>query len=225
MNFSLRVGLDRDGDKRVSEYSKGMKARLNFIKALMHDPALLCLDEPTSGLDPANSRVMKDLIRRGEKNRGRRFCSPPIICRTQQRLCDGVAFIVNGKIMALDSPHNLIMSGELQGSLIPGLIRGEQQADCPLDALSQDKRLQTLIMENRLQSVHSSEPTLNDIFIDITGGHWYETQEPDVVGYAFSKLKYGFYFLYTVLTVLYAVVLLAMPESWQEKVAPILIFL
>lgn len=57
-----RVGLEHDADKRVAGYSKGMKSRLNFIKALLHDPLLLCLDEPTSGLDPANSRMMKDMI-------------------------------------------------------------------------------------------------------------------------------------------------------------------
>lgn len=162
------VGLDRDGDKRVSEYSKGMKARLNFIKALMHDPALLCLDEPTSGLDPANSRVMKDLIRR-EKEQGKTILSTTHNMQDAAELCDRVAFIVNGKIMALDSPHNLIMSRGAARVTYTWIDQGEQQADCPLDALSQDKRLQTLIMENRLQSIHSSEPTLNDIFIDITG--------------------------------------------------------
>ena len=56
------VGLENDADKRVSDYSKGMKSRLNFIKALVHDPKLLFLDEPTSGLDPTNSRLMKDMI-------------------------------------------------------------------------------------------------------------------------------------------------------------------
>ena len=162
------VGLDRDGDKRVSEYSKGMKARLNFIKALMHDPALLCLDEPTSGLDPANSRVMKDLIRRG-KEQGKTILFTTHNMQDAAELCDRVAFIVNGKIMALDSPHNLIMSRGAARVTYTWIDQGEQQADCPLDALSQDKRLQTLIMENRLQSIHSSEPTLNDIFIDITG--------------------------------------------------------
>ena len=64
------VGLENGGDKRVSDYSKGMKSRLNFVKALLHDPALLFLDEPTSGLDPANCRLMKDMIRE-EKRRGK----------------------------------------------------------------------------------------------------------------------------------------------------------
>ena len=57
------VGLENDADKRVSDYSKGMKSRLNFVKALLHDPELLFLDEPTSGLDPTNSRLMKDIIK------------------------------------------------------------------------------------------------------------------------------------------------------------------
>lgn len=65
------VGLENDADKRVSEYSKGMKSRLNFIKALLHDPKLLFLDEPTSGLDPTNSRLMKDMILE-EKGRGKK---------------------------------------------------------------------------------------------------------------------------------------------------------
>lgn len=69
------VGLEHDGDKRVADYSKGMKSRLNFIKALLHDPLLLCLDEPTNGLDPTNSRVMKDMILE-EKAKGKTICNP-----------------------------------------------------------------------------------------------------------------------------------------------------
>ncbi|MCH1982437.1 ABC transporter ATP-binding protein [Ruminococcus sp. OA3] len=162
------VGLEREGGKRVSEYSKGMKARLNFIKALLHDPVLLCLDEPTSGLDPANSRVMKDLIRR-EKEQGKTILLTTHNMQDAAELCDRVAFIVNGKIMALDSPHSLIMLRGAARVAYTWTEHGEHQAECPLDGLSQDKRLQTLIRENRLQSIHSSEPTLNDIFIDITG--------------------------------------------------------
>ena len=54
-----RLGLLNDADKRVSEFSKGMKTRLGFIRCLLHNPDLLFLDAPTHGLDPANARVLK----------------------------------------------------------------------------------------------------------------------------------------------------------------------
>lgn len=162
------VGLQHDADKRVSDYSKGMKARLNFIKALLHDPLLLCLDEPTSGLDPTNSRMMKDMIL-AEKAKGKTILLTTHNMQDATELCDRVAFIVNGKICALDSPHNLIMSKGAATITYTWIDNGEQKANCPLDRVSADERLKKLIAENRLQSIHSSEPTLNDIFMDITG--------------------------------------------------------
>ena len=162
------VGLDHDADKRVSDYSKGMKARLNFIKALLHDPLLLCLDEPTSGLDPTNSRMMKDMIL-AEKAKGKTILLTTHNMQDAAELCDRVAFIVNGKICALDSPHNLIMSKGAATVTYTWIDNGEHSASCPLDRLSADEQLKRLIAGNSLQSVHSSEPTLNDIFMDITG--------------------------------------------------------
>lgn len=162
------VGLQHDADKRVSDYSKGMKARLNFIKTLLHDPLLLCLDEPTSGLDPTNSRMMKDMIL-AEKAKGKTILLTTHNMQDATELCDRVAFIVNGKICALDSPHNLIMSKGAATITYTWIDNGEQKANCPLDRVSADERLKKLIAENRLQSIHSSEPTLNDIFMDITG--------------------------------------------------------
>lgn len=162
------VGLQHDADKRVSEYSKGMKARLNFIKALLHDPLLLCLDEPTSGLDPTNSRVMKDMIL-AEKAKGKTILLTTHNMQDAAELCDRVAFIVGGKICALDSPHNLIMSKGAAEVTYTWVENGEHSASCPLDRLSADERLKRLMAEKRLQSIHSSEPTLNDIFMDITG--------------------------------------------------------
>ena len=163
------VGLQNDADKRVCEYSKGMKARLNFIKALLHDPALLCLDEPTSGLDPTNSQIMKELIL-AEKSKGKTILITTHNMQDATELCDRVAFIVHGNIMALDSPHNLIMSRGAT-TVTYSWMEGSKEytASCPLCNLSNDTRLKALMMENRLQSIHSSEPTLNDIFMDITG--------------------------------------------------------
>ena len=163
------VGLENDGDKRVSEYSKGMKSRLNFVKALAHDPKLLFLDEPTSGLDPTNSRLMKDMIL-AEKRKGKTILLTTHNMQDAAELCDRVAFIVGGRIYALDSPHNLIMAKGAAGVTYTWLDRDKEQiASCPLDRLSEDQLLHRLIAENRLLSIHSSEPTLNDIFMDITG--------------------------------------------------------
>ncbi|MBO5451103.1 MAG: ABC transporter ATP-binding protein [Lachnospiraceae bacterium] len=162
------VGLQNDAQKRVSEYSKGMKSRLNFVKALLHDPKLLFLDEPTSGLDPTNSRLMKDMIL-AEKSRGKTILLTTHNMQDATEICDRVAFIVGGQIFAMDSPHNLIMSRGAASVTYTWFDNGEQTASCLLEQISEDQQLQRLIRENRLQSIHSSEPTLNDIFMEITG--------------------------------------------------------
>lgn len=167
-NLLKMVGLENDGDKKISDYSKGMRSRLNFIKALIHDPDILFLDEPTSGLDPTNSRLMKDIILE-EKKRGKTIIITTHNMFDATELCDQVAFIVAGKVSALDTPHNLIMSrgaAKLQYTYFDGV---EKTGECSLNKTNEDQKLQSLLRHNLLLSIHSSEPTLNDIFMDITG--------------------------------------------------------
>ncbi|MDF2942090.1 MAG: transporter, ATP-binding protein [Herbinix sp.] len=163
-----RVGLSQDADKRVSEYSKGMKSRLNFIKALLHDPDILFLDEPTSGLDPSNSRDMKDIILE-EKAKGKTIILTTHNMQDAAELCDRVAFIVGGKIKALDTPHNLIMSKGASKIVYTYYDRQEISKECFLNNTSEDLELHALLKANKIRSIHSSEPTLNDIFIEVTG--------------------------------------------------------
>jgi len=164
-----RVGLLRDADKKVAGYSKGMKARLNFIKALLHDPALLFLDEPTSGLDPSNARLVKDMVLE-QKAMGKTVILTTHNMYDATELCDRVAFIVDGGIRALDTPRGLIMSKGAAVLRYTFLQDGaEASAETPLNRTGEDARLMALIRENRLLSVHSSEPTLNDIFVELTG--------------------------------------------------------
>ena len=115
-----RVGLEHDADKRVSDCSKGMKSRLNFVKALLHDPRLLFLDEPTSGLDPANSRLMKDMILE-EKRKGKTILLTTHNMLDAAELCDRVAFIVGGKILRWTLPTTSSCPRERRRSPIPGL--------------------------------------------------------------------------------------------------------
>ncbi|MEL7649947.1 MAG: ABC transporter ATP-binding protein [Sedimentibacter sp.] len=162
------VGLYNDGNKKVSEYSKGMKSRLNFIKSLLHNPGILFLDEPTSGLDPNNSRNMKNIILE-EKKKGTTIIITTHNMADATELCDRVAFIVDGKIRALDSPHNLIMSKGAAKIRYTYMEDKEMSGECLLDRTASDEKLLGLIRENRILSIHSSEPTLNDIFMEVTG--------------------------------------------------------
>ena len=164
-----QIGLARDKDKKVSSYSKGMKSRLNFVKALVHDPLLLFLDEPTSGLDPSNSRIMKDMIL-AEKARGKSIILTTHNMQDAAELCDQVAFIVDGQIKALDTPHNLIMKKGAGVITYTYLENGsETTAQCPIDESGNDKKLQTLIKDGKLLTIHSMEPDLGDIFMEVTG--------------------------------------------------------
>lgn len=161
--------LTLDADKKVSEYSKGMKSRLGFLRALINDPEILFLDKPTSGLDPANARLMKNIILK-EKANGKTVILTTHNMQDAQEICDRVAFIVGGRIAALDTPHNLIMRKGASSLRYSWPEDGaERFGECPLDETGTDFRLQELIAEDKLLTIHSAEPTLGDIFMEITG--------------------------------------------------------
>lgn len=163
------VGLYYDADKKAGDFSKGMKSRLNFIKALVHDPKVLFLDEPTSGLDPANSRLMKDMILK-EKSHGKTIILTTHNMEDAAELCDHVAFIVDGHIKAMDTPHNLIMKKSADKIVYTYKENNiEKNNSCPLNKISEDMLLKSLIEENRILTIHSKEQTLGDVFIDVTG--------------------------------------------------------
>lgn len=163
------IGLSNEGNKKVSEYSKGMKSRLNFIKALIHRPDVIFLDEPTSGLDPANSRIMKGIIRK-LKEQGKTIIVTTHNMHDAAELCDRVAFIIDGKIKALDTPRNLMKSKD--GTKIVYTYY-DSDKECSnvvqTSATSSDEQLARLLAENRILSIHSMEPTLEDVFVELTG--------------------------------------------------------
>lgn len=165
--FSM-VNLQNDIDKKVSDYSKGMKSRLNFMKALIHNPDIIFLDEPTSGLDPSNSFDMKNIIKK-QRDKGKTIILTTHNMQDATELCDRVAFIIDGKIKALDTPRNLIMSKGASKISYTYMDNIEKTGECLLSNSNSDEKLQQLISTNNLLSIHSSEPTLNDIFREITG--------------------------------------------------------
>lgn len=166
-----QVGLLNHVDKKVATFSKGMKSRLNFVKSLIHNPEVLFLDEPTSGLDPNNAKIMKDMILK-ERERGKTIILTTHNMQDATELCDRVAFIVDGQMKALDIPHHFIMTRGATRVTYTYMEEGKEQVGtCLLSEMGNDDLLSRLIEQNRITSIHSSEPTLNDIFIEITGAH------------------------------------------------------
>ncbi len=163
-----RVGLWDDRDKKAGEYSKGMKIRLNFIRALLNKPKMLFLDEPTNGLDPGNARIMKDMILEFKKQGGTVFITSHIMSDIDE-LCDRVAFIADGKLREVDTPRNLkIKYGKRmvkveykeEGSLI---VREFSMNEIKTSAFCE------LLRDKDIETLHSGETTLEEIFIKVTG--------------------------------------------------------
>jgi ABC-2 type transport system ATP-binding protein len=100
------VGLKDRADEKVEGYSRGMKQRLHLARALLHDPPVLFLDEPTTGLDPIGARELRDTIRQLHE-RGKTIVLTTHYMFEADSLCDRVAVINQGKLIALGTPDDL----------------------------------------------------------------------------------------------------------------------
>jgi fluoroquinolone transport system ATP-binding protein len=164
-----RVGLWEDRNRLVSEYSKGMKIRLNFVRAMLNSPDMLFLDEPTNGLDPSNAMILKDMIREFKKQGGTVFLTSHIMTDVDQ-LCDRVAFIVEGKIIEMDSPRNLKLKYGKRTMRLEYSDHGTTVVEeFPMDQIGNNHRFIELLQTKEIETLHSGETTLEDIFIHVTG--------------------------------------------------------
>ncbi len=163
------VGLADDSDTRVQAFSKGMKMRLNFIRALLNNPEILFLDEPTAGLDPMNARIMKDIILE-LKEKGVTIFLTTHNMTDAGELCNRIAFMVNGTLPVIDTTQNLrlehgrkVVRVELKSS------QGMHHEEFELKGLSSNLQFQEIIQKKELLTIHTLEASLEEIFIKITG--------------------------------------------------------
>lgn len=180
MKLLEMVGLAADAKKKVEDFSKGMKMRLNFVRALLHNPPILFLDEPTSGLDPVNGKIIKDIVLNLKKE-GKTIIITTHHMNDADQLCDRVAFMVGGQIPLIDSPKNLkekygkrLLKVEYSEKMGNDLVENQFQKERKkhvfgMENLGQNKEFLSLINQNYIQSMHSQEATLEDIFIEVTG--------------------------------------------------------
>ncbi len=162
------VGLQEDANKKVENFSKGMKMRLNFIRALMHDPEIYFFDEPTAGLDPVNARNIKDIIL-DLKAKGKTIFVTTHNMHDADELCDRVAFLVDGEIKLIDSPHDLKLKNGERKLRVEYMNDKTQIVEFDMDGLGKNKNFIEIINKYKIQSMHSEEASLEDIFIKVTG--------------------------------------------------------
>jgi ABC-2 type transport system ATP-binding protein len=158
------VNLLEDKGTLVKRLSKGMKQRVTLARALLHKPELLFLDEPTSALDPGNMRHIHEALRKLNAAGTTIFLTTHDM-QEAETLCDRVAFIDRGELVALDTPEQLRLSysdSTITVKTASGkhiVERNEAGAD----------RIADWIRKGELLAIHSNEPTLGDIFVRLTG--------------------------------------------------------
>lgn len=168
------VELKADADVRVAQYSKGMQMRLSFVRALLHSPELLFLDEPTSGMDPVTGRRVKDLILDHKSKGGTVFLTTHNMSDAEE-LCDRIAFIVDGKLAAVDTPRNLKLAHSKQSVVVEyadPAASGEaltSSQEFPLSDIGRNAEFLALIRDHTVETIHTQEASMEDIFISVTG--------------------------------------------------------
>jgi fluoroquinolone transport system ATP-binding protein len=164
-----QVGLADDADTLVANFSKGMRMRLNFVRAILHQPDLLFLDEPTSGLDPVNAQAIKNLIA-AKKAAGTTIFLTTHNMAVADELCDRVAFIIDGEIKALDTPKALKLRYGKRVVRVEHQVNGHLEgAEFALDGLGTNAQFLDLLNGAAVQTIHTQETTLEKIFIQLTG--------------------------------------------------------
>lgn len=166
----VRVGLEGRERDRVETYSKGMKQRLMVARALVNRPQVLFLDEPTEGLDPVSSGTIRNIIL-DERERGATVLLTTHNMHEADKLSDRVAFINEGQIVALDTPHNLKQKYGKRALKAEVVGKGGRLEDreIVLDTPETGNSVQKLFDQGQVVTIHSEEATLENIFIRITG--------------------------------------------------------
>ena len=163
---------DRARD-RVSTFSNGMKQRMIIARALLHHPPMLFLDEPSRGLDPISARDIRETIKL-LSDEGMTILLTTHLMEEADQLCQQVAFIVDGRLVANDAPRNVKLAHgrhELMVTLKEDAHNVSTLRDVTLkiaDATDQ-KQLEEWMAQGKVLAVHSREATLEEVFIEVAG--------------------------------------------------------
>lgn len=159
----------------VRTFSNGMKQRVMIARALLHRPPVLFLDEPSRGLDPISAREVRQTVERLSQE-GMTILLTTHLMEEADQLCQHVGFIVDGRLVANDTPRNLKLAHG-QRSLVVTLTdtatqngnHALQEVVLNIDEPSDQEKLVQWMAEGKVRAVHSREATLEDVFVEVAG--------------------------------------------------------
>jgi ABC-2 type transport system ATP-binding protein len=160
------VGLREAGRRAVKTYSTGMKQRLMVARALVNSPRVLFLDEPTRGLDPTSAREIRAIIARLASEQVTIVLTTHYMEEADE-LCQRVAFLSQGKIVALDSPRELKLRHGQRTAKV--LLRDRREVTVQLADPADAEQLERWMRDGEVAAIHSEEGTLEDVFIALAG--------------------------------------------------------
>ena len=161
------------GDRRVAgQWSKGMKMRLTLARSLVNKPRLWFLDEPTTGQDPQHAVLIRKLIRE-RADAGTSVFLTTHDMTVADELCDRVAFLVDGTIVLVDAPRKLKLAHTSHVARVEHHEGGEgrevMSRDFDLDEAAQKKSFLDFVRDHDIDTIHTQEPSLEDVFLKVTG--------------------------------------------------------
>ena len=160
------VGLEKASKTKVSDLSKGMRNRLSFARVLLRSPRIMFLDEPTSGLDPSTTESIHELIL-AEKKKGTTIFLTTHNMHEAEKLCDHIALLNEGKIVEYGTPEEICRRYNHQKKL---LIHCKNRNDIELTHNEKSgKVLAELFEKGEVETIHSTEPNLETVFMELTG--------------------------------------------------------
>lgn len=161
-----QVGLEEAKKTPVMRLSKGMRGRLALARAVMNQPDILFLDEPTSGLDPATAAEIHELIRR-EREKGTTIFLTTHNMEEADKLCDHIALLNEGRIVEYGEPKEICRKYNHQKKLYLRLRDGRTLEFANDSSCAED--LKELFGKELVETIHSTEPSLETVFMELTG--------------------------------------------------------
>lgn len=161
-----KVGLQDAFKTSVSDLSKGMRNRMLLARAILSNPEVLFLDEPTSGLDPKTTKEIHQLIL-DMKGKGTTIFLTTHNMTEAEKLCDSIALLNEGDIVESGNPKEICRKYNHQKQLLLHLYDGR---DIVLGYTGEDfEKVKEYLEGNQIETIHSTEPNLETVFIELTG--------------------------------------------------------